>query len=97
MPTEIQKFREIFMPRVCEKYKYFKRKTGIDTLEFLLDEIRRPFNHYHPEKGGFNIVAWPDQYIENTLLPLLIDERLIESISLRRYRLREEEKDTVEG
>jgi hypothetical protein len=70
--TEIQKFREIFMPRACEKYKYVKRN-GIDTLEFLVDDIRRPFNHDHPEKGGFNIVAWPDRYIENTLLPLLID------------------------
>jgi hypothetical protein len=37
-------------------------------------------------------VAWPDQYIENTLLPVLIDERLIESISPRRYRLREDGK-----
>jgi hypothetical protein len=90
--TEIHKFREIFMPRACEKYKYVKRNMGIDTLEFLLDDIRRPFNHDHPEKGGFNIVAWPDQYIENTLLPPLIDEGLIESISPRRYRLREDGK-----
>ena len=77
------------MPRACEKYKYVKRKTGIDTLEFLIDDIRRPFNHDLPEKGGFNIIAWPDHYIENTLLPLLIDEGLIESISSGRYRLRE--------
>lgn len=90
--TEIQKFREIFMPRACEKYKYVKRNMGIDTLEFLVDDIRRPFNHDRPEKGGFNIVAWPNQYIENTLLPLLIDEGLIESISPRRYRLREDGK-----
>jgi hypothetical protein len=87
--TEIQKFTEIFMPRACEKYKYVKKKMGIDTLEFLVDDIRRPFNHDHPEKSGFNIVAWPDQYIENTLLPPLIDEGLIESISPRRYRIRE--------
>jgi hypothetical protein len=92
VPSEVQKFREIFMPRACEKYKYLKRSTGIDTLEFLLEDIRRPFNHYHPEKGGFNIVRWPDQYIENILLPLLIDERLIERISPRRYRLREDGK-----
>ena len=92
MSTETQKFREIFMPRACEKYKYVKRKTGIDTLEFLLDDMRRPFNHDHPEKGGFNIIAWPDQYIENTLLPSLIDEGLIESISPGRYRLREDGK-----
>jgi hypothetical protein len=89
MSTEVQKFREIFMSRACEKYKYVKRSTGIDTFEFLLVDIRRPFNHYHPEKGGFNIVAWPDQYIERTLLPLPIDEGLIESISPGRYRLRE--------
>ena len=62
---------------------------GIDTLEFLLDDIRRPFNHDRPEKGRFNIVAWPNQYIENTLLPLLINEGLIESISPGRYRLKE--------
>jgi hypothetical protein len=55
-------------------------------------DIRRPFNHDQPEKGGFNIMAWPDQYIENNLLPLLIDEGLIESISPRRYRLREDGK-----
>ena len=53
-----------FMPRACEKYKYVKRNMGIDTLEFLLDDIRRPFNHDHPERGGFNIVAWPDRYIK---------------------------------
>ena len=92
MSTEIQKFSEIFMSRACEKYKYVKRNMGIDTLEFLVDDIRRPFNHDQPEKGGFNIIAWPDQYIENTLLPLLIDEGLIESISPRRYRLREDGK-----
>jgi hypothetical protein len=92
MSSEKQKFREIFMPRACEKYKYVKRKTGIDTFEFLIDDIRRPFNHDHPEKGGFNIIAWPDHYIENTLLPLLIDEGLIESISSGRYRLREDGK-----
>ena len=92
MSTEIQKFREIFMPRACEKYKYVKKVSGIDTLEFLLDDIRRPFNHGHPEKAGFNIVTWPNRYIENTLLPLLIDERLIESISPTRYRLREDGK-----
>jgi hypothetical protein len=92
MSTEIQKFSEIFMSRACEKYKYIKRNMGIDTLEFLVDDIRRPFNHDQPEKGGFNIIAWPDQYIENTLLPLLIDEGLIESISPRRYRLREDGK-----
>jgi hypothetical protein len=57
MSTEIQKFREIFMPRACEKYKYVKRVSGIDTFEFLADDIRRPFNHDYPEKGGFNIVA----------------------------------------
>jgi hypothetical protein len=34
----------------------------------------------------------PDRYIENTLLPLLIDEGLIESISSGRYRLREDGK-----
>ena len=45
MSTEIQKIREIFMPRVCKKYKYLKRNTGIDTLEFLVEDIRRPFNH----------------------------------------------------
>jgi hypothetical protein len=83
---------EIFMPRACEKYKYVKRVSGIDTFEFLVDDIRRPFNHDDPEKGGFNIVAWPDQYIENALLPLLIDERLIESISPGRYRVREHGK-----
>jgi hypothetical protein len=92
MSTEMQKFREIFMPRACERYKYVKRNVGIDTLEFTVDDIRRPFNHDHPEKGRFIIVAWPDQCIENTLLPLLIDEGLIESISLRRYRLREDGK-----
>ena len=70
---------------------------GIDTLEFLVDDIRRPFNHDQPEKGGFNIMAWPDQYIENTLLPLLIDEGLIESIFPRRSDLEKMEKDTVEG
>ena len=58
MSTEVQKFKEIFMPRACEKYKYVKRNMGIDTLEFLVDDIRRPFNHDYPEKGGFNIVAW---------------------------------------
>ena len=73
MSTEIQKFREIFMARACEKYKYIKRNMGIDTLEFVLDDIRKPFNHDPPKKGGFNIEAWSDQYIENTLLPLLID------------------------
>jgi hypothetical protein len=60
MSTETQKFREIFMSHACEKYKYVKRNTDIDTFEFLLADIRRPFNHYHPNKGGFNIVAWPD-------------------------------------
>ena len=89
MSTEIQKFREIFMPRACEKYKYVKRNMGIDTLEFLVGDIRRLFNHDHPEKGGFNVLAWPDRYIEKILLPLLIDEGLIESISTGRYRLRE--------
>jgi hypothetical protein len=44
MSSEIQKFRE-----------YIKRNMGIDTLEFLVDDIRRPFNHDHPEKGGFNL------------------------------------------
>jgi hypothetical protein len=45
------------------------------------------------ELGGLDLVtAWPDQYIENTLLPVLIDEGLIESISPRRYRLREDGK-----
>jgi hypothetical protein len=90
--TEIQKFREIFMPRVCEKYKYVKKVSGIDTFEYLVFDIRRPFNHDPPEKGGVNIVAWLDQYIENTLLPSLIDEGLIESISPGRYRLREDGK-----
>ena len=75
------------MPRACEKYKFVKRKTGIDT-----HDIRRPFSHDHPEKGGLNIIAWPDHYIENTLLPLLIDEGLIENISPGRYRLREDGK-----
>jgi hypothetical protein len=52
-------FREIFMSRACEKYKHVKRNMCIETLEFIVDDIRRPFNHDYPEKGGFNIVAWP--------------------------------------
>ena len=51
MSTEIQKFSEIFMSRACEKYKYVKRNMGIDTLEFLVDDIRRPFNQTNPKRA----------------------------------------------
>jgi hypothetical protein len=83
-----ESFKNIFMQRACEKYKYLLRNKGRNALEFIVGDVRKPFNYSNPEEAGFNIRGWiSEEYIENKLLAAILNEGLIERVSSGRYRL----------
>jgi antitoxin component of MazEF toxin-antitoxin module len=88
-----ESFKNILMQRASEKYRYLLRNRGRNTLDFVVGDIRKPFNYSRPEEAGFNIRGWiSEDYIENTLLAAILNEGLIERVSSGKYRLTEEGK-----
>ena len=87
-----QKFMDIVMEKICEKYFHSTKKDieyGFDIDDFIKD-VSHPTD---PDDGGVDIKGWGPDYIKENLLPALQKEGRIEMLSETQVRITQKGKD----
>jgi hypothetical protein len=88
-----QKFMDIIMEKICEKYYHTKNKSDM-AYDFDMDDFIKEVSHpTDPDDGGVDIRGWGPQYIKENLLSALHREGKIEILSERQVRITQKGKD----
>ncbi|MGN6823326.1 MAG: hypothetical protein ACTHJ7_11245 [Candidatus Nitrosocosmicus sp.] len=88
-----QKFMDMIMEKICEKYFYSKNKSDI-IYGFDIDDFVKDISHpTDPDDGGVDIKGWGPEYIKENLLPALQREGRIEILSERQVQITQKGKD----